>query len=294
MAVQSVKIKAFGSEYNCTHESGNTWKVSVVTPETSSYNQPNHYYPIEVEAKDEAGNTKSIDVGDETLGSLLKLIVKETQAPVISITSPTAGTKTAEKRPQIVFTITDNDSGVDESTVKLTLGGQEYTVSDFSKESISGGFRYTYTPNADLPDDEYTATVSASDNDGNAATPKSVTFEVYAAAPTLSVISPAEDLITNQSTVQYQVQTNGETLEITVNNAPQEVSLSGGTASGTIALTEGQNTIVFTAASETGVETKITRYVTLDTQAPTITGVQISENPATTGATIIFTITVED
>lgn len=294
MAVQSVKIKAFGSEYNCTHESGNTWKVSVVTPETSSYNQPDHYYPIEVEAKDEAGNTKSIDVGDETLGSLLKLIVKETQAPVISITSPTAGTKTSEKRPQIIFTVTDNDSGVDESTVKLTLGGQEYAVSDFSKESISGGFRYTYTPDADLPDDEYTATVSASDNDGNAATPKSVTFEVYAAAPTLSVISPAEDLITNQNTVQYQVQTNGATLEITVNDDPQEVSLSDGSASGTITLTEGLNTIVFTAASETGVETEITRYVTLDTQAPTITNVEISENPATTGATIIFTITVED
>ena len=277
--LKKVTITAFGQDYTCTHESGNTWKVSVVTPNTSSYNQEGHYYPITVKAEDEAGNVKTVDVNDQTLGNLLKLIVKETVAPTINITSPTAGT---------------NDSGVDESTVKLTFNGQEYTTANFTRQEVSGGYKYEYTPGTDLPDDEYTATVNASDNDGNAATPKSVTFEVYAAAPTLSVTSPAEDLVTNQPTVQYKATTNGESLTVTVNGTPQTVNLSGGTATGTLTLSEGENTIISTATSETGIETSITRTVTLDTRAPVISAIEISENPANTGETIVFTITVTD
>lgn len=292
--LKKVTITAFGQDYTCTNESGNTWKVSVVTPNTSSYNQEGHYYPITVKAEDEAGNVKTVDVNDQTLGNLLKLVVKETVAPAINITSPTAGTKTAQKRPTIAFTITDNDSGVDESTVKLTFNGQEYTTSDFTRQTVSGGYKYEYTPDTDLPDDEYTATVNASDNDGNAATPKSVTFEVYAAAPTLSVTSPAEDLVTNQPTVAYSATTNGESLTVKVNGVPQTVNLSGGTATGTLTLSEGENTIISTATSETGIETSITRTVTLDTQAPVISAIEISENPANTGETIVFTITVTD
>lgn len=292
--LKKVTITAFGQEHNCTKESGNTWKVSVVTPNTSSYNQEGHYYPIVVKAEDEAGNVKTVDVNDAMLGNLLKLVVKETVAPTINITSPTAGTKTAQKRPTIAFTVTDNDSGVDESTVKLIFNGQEYATTDFTRQTVSGGYKYEYTPDTDLPDDEYTATVNASDNDGNAATPKFVTFEVYAAAPTLSVTIPAEDLVTNQPTVQYKATTNGESLTVTVNGTPQTVNLSGGTATGTLTLSEGENTIISTATSETGIETSITRTVTLDTQAPVISAIDISENPANTGETIVFTITVTD
>ena len=50
--LKKVTITAFGQEYNCTKESGNTWKVSVVTPNISSYNQEGHYYPIVVKAED--------------------------------------------------------------------------------------------------------------------------------------------------------------------------------------------------------------------------------------------------
>lgn len=293
--LKKVIIIAFGQEHICTREgSSNTYKVSAVTPSTSSYTQEGHYYPIVVKAEDEAGNVKTVDVNDVMLGNLLKLVVKETVAPTINITSPTAGTKTAQKRPTIAFTVTDNDSGVDESTVRLTFNGQEYTTSDFTRQTVSGGYKYEYTPDTDLPDDEYTATVNASDNDGNAATPKSVTFEVYAAAPTLSVTSPAEDLVTNQTTVAYSATTNGSSLTVTVNGTPQTVNLSGGTATGTLTLSEGENTIISTATSETGIETSITRTVTLDTKAPVISAIEISENPANTGETIVFTITVTD
>ena len=293
--LKKVTITAFGQDHICTREgSTNTYKVSAVTPSKSSYTQEGHYYPIVVKAEDEAGNVKTVDVSDAALGNLLKLVVKETVAPTINITSPTADTKTAQKRPKIVFEVKDNDSGVNESTVELTFNGQQYTVSDFTRQTITDGYKYEYTPSEDLSDDTYTATVNASDNDGNAAAPKSVTFEIYAAAPTLSVTSPAEDLVTNQTTVQYKETTNGASLAVTVNGTPQAINFSAGTATGTLTLSEGENTIISTATSETGVETSVTRTVTLDTKAPVISNIEISENPANTGDTIVFTVTVTD
>lgn len=294
MAMKRVTIKAYGQTFQLTHDTGNQWRVSAVMPDTSSYSQPDHYYPVTVEAEDEAGNVTTKTVDDPTLGEKLKLYVKEITAPVITISSPTQGTKTSNKRPPVVFTVTDNDSGVNESTVKLVLGGQTYTTANFTKEAVSGGYKYTYTPTSDLADDEYTATVSASDNDGNAATPKSVTFEVYAAAPTLSVTSPAEDGVTNKSNLQYAATTNGAELIVTVNGTPQTVNLSGGTATGTLTLTEGVNTIISTAKSETGVETSVTRTIELDTHPPQITDIEYSEDDPIVGSTVIITVTVED
>lgn len=294
MATKRVTFTAYGSALQLTHDTGNKWKVSGVMPAKSSYSQPDHYYPVTIEAEDEAGNITTKTVDDPVLGEKLKLFVREITAPVITILSPTQGTKTSNKRPPVVFTVTDNDSGVDESTIKLAINGQTYTTANFTKEAVSGGYKYTYTPTADLADDEYTATVSASDNDGNAATPKSVTFEVYAAAPTLSVTSPAEDGVTNQPTLQYAATTNGPELVVTVNGTPQTVNLSGGTATGTLTLSEGTNTIISTAKSETGVETAVTRVITLDTQPPQIIDFELNDPNPTVGETVIFTVTVED
>ena len=110
----------------------------------------------------------------------------------------------------------------------------------------------------------------------------------------MSVTSPAEDLVTNQTTVQYKATTNGASLAVTVNGTPQAINFSAGTATGTLTLSEGENTIISTATSETGVETSVTRTVTLDTKAPVISNIEISENPANTGDTIVFTVTVTD
>lgn len=294
MATKRVTIKAYGQTFQLSHGTENEWKVSAVMPDTSSYSQADHYYPVTVEAEDEAGNVTTKTVDDPILGEKLKLFVREITAPVITISSPTAGTKTSNKRPPVVFTVTDNDSGVDEDTIKLSLDGQTYTTANFTKEAVPGGYKYTYTPTADLPDDEYTATVSASDNDGNAATPKSVTFEVYAAAPTLSVTDPAEDGVINKPSLQYAATTNGAELIVTVNGTPQTINLSEGTATGTLTLTEGVNTIISTAKSETGVETSVTRTIELDTHPPQITDIEYSDDDPIVGSTVIITVTVED
>ena len=103
-------------------------------------------------------------------------------------------------KPSIVWTITDDDSGVDPSTIGITIdSGSKITGSSISKTTISGGYRCTYTPGTALSDGSHTITVNASDYDGNAAAQKSVSFKIDTVPPTLSVTSPTDGLVTNQA-----------------------------------------------------------------------------------------------
>ena len=53
MAVQTVKAKTNGQTINLTHNKGSlAWEATTTTPSQSSYNQPNHYYGVEVTATD--------------------------------------------------------------------------------------------------------------------------------------------------------------------------------------------------------------------------------------------------
>ena len=52
MATKRVTIKAYGQTFQLSHGTGNEWKVSAVMPDTSSYSQADHYYPVTVEAED--------------------------------------------------------------------------------------------------------------------------------------------------------------------------------------------------------------------------------------------------
>ena len=61
------------------------------------------YYPVKVTATDEAGNSTSKDASDSTLGSSLRLTVKEKVAPVIAIVSPTAGSFSTNSKPTITW-----------------------------------------------------------------------------------------------------------------------------------------------------------------------------------------------
>lgn len=65
----------------------------------SSYNQSGHYYGVQIIATDEAGNSTSVNQSDATLGSKLRLTVKEKTAPVITISAPTASQLLTSNQP---------------------------------------------------------------------------------------------------------------------------------------------------------------------------------------------------
>ena len=129
MAIKTVKATIQGQEYTLTLNSGTgKYEATITAPATSSFNNnDDHYFPVEVKVTDMADNVTTKNDTDPTLGNSLKLYVKEKVAPVIEIISPTEGQLTAQNKPQIVFKVTDNDSGVNLASVKLKIDNKDVT-----------------------------------------------------------------------------------------------------------------------------------------------------------------------
>ena len=296
MAIKQITATINGTDYVLTYDSTtDSYKKTITAPAKSSYSQSGNYYNVKVKAEDTAGNTISVDSTDSSFGSKLKLYVKETTAPVISIVSPTANQMTSSNKLGIVFNVTDNDSGVKESSVVLKIDGTAI-ASGIVKTAISNGFQYTYTPTTALIDGTHTITVNASDNDGNSAAQKQVTFVVDTVPPQLSVTSPANGLVTNKTTVTVSGSTNDTTTSIasvTINGVVITVS-SNGSFSKTLTLSEGSNVITVIATDTVGKYTTIVRTVVLDTKAPTINSIDITPNQLDIGSTYVISVKIGD
>ena len=261
-----------------------TYKATLTAPAKSSYNQSGHYYGVQIIAKDEAGNTTTVNQSDATLGSKLRLTVKEKTAPVITISSPTASQLLTSNQPTISFTVTDDDSGVNPDTIKLLIDGSE--ISGITKTKTTSGYSCSYKP----------STALSSDYDGNAATQKSVSFKIDTVPPELSVTSPVNKLVTNKTTVTVAGTTNDATsspVTLTINGSAVTV-YDDGTFSKDITLKDGSNTITVVAKDGAGRTTTVTRTVTLDTKAPVISDVSLAPNPADVGATYVISVSVTD
>lgn len=284
MAIKSVQAIVNGVTTTLTYDSASkTYKATLTAPAKSSYNQSGHYYGVQIIAKDEAGNTTTVNQSDATLGSKLRLTVKEKTAPVITISSPTASQLLTSNQPTISFTVTDDDSGVNPDTIKLLIDGSE--ISGITKTKTTSGYSCSYKPSTALSDGSHTVVVKASDYDGNAATQKSVSFKIDTVPPELSVTSPVNKLVTNKTTV---------TVAGTTINGSAVTVYDDGTFSKDITLKDGSNTITVVAKDGAGRTTTVTRTVTLDTKAPVISDVSLAPNPADVGATYVISVSVTD
>lgn len=296
MAVKTVQVVVNGQTYNLTlNSSTGKYEATITAPNKSSYPLDGHYYPVTVSASDTAGNSVTKTVSDATLGSSLQLKVTEKVAPVIAITSPTSGSLIANNKPTFKWTITDDDSGVDPSTISITIDNSKIT-SGITKTAITNGYSCEYVPATALADNSHTIKFDASDYDGNAAVQKSITITIDTVAPELDITSPAEGSITNVAECTVSGVTNDATsspASLTVNDKSVTIN-SDGSFSTTITLSEGTNTITIVATDDAGKMTTVTRTVTLDTKAPSISAVVIAPNPVDAGATYVVTVTVTD
>ena len=230
------------------------------------------------------------------MGASLRLQVKEKVVPVITITAPTASQYLANSTPAIAWKITDDDSGVNPSTIALKIDGTAVDTSKITKTAVTGGYTCSYTPASALSDGAHTVVATASDYDGNAAEQKSVTFTVDTIPPTLSISAPTEEFITNKSTLTVKGTTDDETskpVAITVNGVPIPVTNSG-TFSKDVTLKEGSNTITIVAKDKAGKTTTVTRTVKLDTAPPVIKSATITPNPVDCGKTFVISVEVTD
>ena len=301
MAVKTVQVVINGQTHTLTYNATTKkYEATITAPSTSSYNQNGHYYNVKVKATDEAGNSVTKDATDTTLGSSLQLKVKEKVAPVISITAPSSSAKLTNNKPVINWTVTDADSGVNPSTIKLIIDSQTITTG-ITKTQSGKNYTCSYTPTTALSDGTHTIKVSASDYDGNVATQKSVTFTVDTVPPELSVSAPVDTLVTNQSSLVVKGTTNDVTsspvtLTIKLNGGTEQTVEVGsdGSFTKTLTLLTGENTIVITAKDGAGKTSTVTKKVVLDQTAPVIQSVTISPNPVNAGATYTISVEVTD
>lgn len=301
MAVKAVQVVINGQTHTLTYNATTKkYEATITAPSTSSYNQNGHYYNVKVKATDEAGNSVTKDATDTTLGSSLQLKVKEKVAPVISITSPSSSAKLTNNKPVINWTVTDADSGVNPSTIKLIIDSQTITTG-ITKTQSGKNYTCSYTPTTALSDGTHIIKISASDYDGNVATQKSVTFTVDTVPPELSVSAPVDNLVTNQSSLVVKGTTNDVTsspvtLTIKLNGGTEQTVEVGsdGSFTKTLTLVTGENTIVITAKDGAGKTSTVTKKVVLDQTAPVIQSVTISPNPVNAGATYTISVEVTD
>ena len=297
MSVKTVQAVINGQTYTLTkNTSTGKYEATITAPSKSSYTLSGHYYPVTVKATDDAGNVTTKDATDSTLGASLRLQVKEKVVPVITITAPTASQYLANSTPAIAWKITDDDSGVNPSTIALKIDGTAVDTSKITKTAVTGGYTCSYTPASALSDGAHTVVATASDYDGNAAEQKSVTFTVDTIPPTLSISAPTEEFITNKSTLTVKGTTDDETskpVAITVNGVPIPVTNSG-TFSKDVTLKEGSNTITIVAKDKAGKTTPVTRTVKLDTAPPVIKSATITPNPVDCGKTFVISVEVTD
>ena len=300
MAIKTVRAQINGQWHTLTlNPSNGHYEAEITAPSVTSYNQPNHYYNVTVEATNDAGTTVSAS-GTTIPG--LQLQVRERIKPVVTITSPSNGARITNNKQPVLFTATDetNGSGVDLSSLVVKLDDVLVPSEQISNSAIANGYSFTYTPAEALSDGSHTVTVDISDHDGNTADQKTTTFIVDTVAPTLNVTAPTEGYITNTAELTVVGTTNDVTsspvtVKITLNSADQGAITvnAGGAFSKQITLAEGANVIVITATDAAGKSTSVTRNVTLDTSQPAITAATITPNPVDAGKTMLISVVLE-
>lgn len=281
-------------------EKTKTWTATTNAPANSSWSQPDHVYKVEIHAVDAANNEATMTSADPTYGDQLKIRVLEKSKPTATIVSPTQGSVLGASEQDIVLEMSDaGGSGLNETTVVFTVNGESH-AGDLSFTNHEGKRRATYHATG-LTDGENTITFQVTDNDGNVSNLATTTFIVSTAAPSLTVDTPTEGLITNSNKLTVTGSTTPGSSAVTiasvkVNN--QSVSLTGSgtkkTFSHEITLVEGQNTITVVSTDSIGKVTTVTRHVTLDTKVPIITDVHAEAVTVDAGGRVKITFKVTD
>lgn len=298
MSISTVRAKINGQTYPLILADDGYYTLDSTAPAISSIHQPGGYYSVQVTLTDDAGNVTTLDADDATFGGQLQLKAREKTKPTVTITYPSADSRINTCTPTITAQLRDNDSGIDPDTIDLRINGGGKigsTAPGLTLTQVEGGFDLSYKVPDALPEGSTTITLAVSDRDGNAAEPASITCMIAVTAPTISLSSPAEGLVTNQAAVQIAGITSDDqltsvTLTVTVNGHDQgPVTVDGQTGAFALQanpshMQEGANVIKVKVVDATGLEAEITRNVTLDTIPPRIVEVIGVTDTIDTGA----------
>ncbi len=308
MAIKQIRVQINGVWTTLTlNPTLGKYEGNIAAPSITSFSQVNKYYPVTVEASDLAGNVTTKTHTDSTLGSKLRLVVKEVTPPTIVVTSPTEASYLATNTPAITFQLRDetNGSGISIGTLKILVDGIVTPLTNTSPgmaiTQVTGGYNVTYTPQTAFTDGGHILKINVSDNDGNAAIEKKLTFTVDTVPPVLSISNPsAATTYTNEP----ELILGGNTSDITSSSVSLTLNFNGNTRnlivgsnglfSETLTLQNGTNTLVIRATDLAGKYSEITRTVILDTAPPQISDITITPNPVNINQSYKVSVTVTD
>ncbi len=303
MAIIRVRAKVNGTWFALSQDESGKWGGTIIAPTETSFRLSGGYYPVTIEAANDAGTVKTWDAGDTAWGNTLRLVVRETIKPVCTILSPSDGAYTTNNQQPFTVRVTDEagGSGVALGTVEVKIDGKAYSHDSpgVACQEITNGYQLVCTPQEALADGRHTVTVNARDNDGNAAAAVTAAVTVDTVPPSLTVETPTAGLITNNPDLMVTGFTNDATsspVAVTVAlNGEESLTFpvgADGAFSGAVLLAEGANTIVVTARDAAGKESSVTREVKLDTSIPEIRTLTMGPNPNNTGESVTITLEV--
>ena len=181
MALTQVRVKLEDTWTVLTYNAATGRYEGELTAPGTSIHQPGGYYSLTVEARNATGQTASLS-GEQY--KALRLVVRETAAPVLTLLSPPAGYVTTAS-PAIVFRASDEagGSGIDTASGQAAIDG----VSVPCTVAVSGT-AYSLTIQArSLAEGPHTVTAAISDRDGNR-TGASAAYTVDTVPPALSLV----------------------------------------------------------------------------------------------------------
>jgi RHS repeat-associated protein len=222
---------------------GNSVSIDVNGAFNTTMNLIEGLNTITVVATDVAGNKTTVT----------RKVRKDTQAPIVSLTSPIDSLLTNQ------LSITVSGTVVDSTAVTLTINGT----------SVSIGVGGVFSSQLVIVEGLNTITVIATDAAGNKTT---VTRKVRrdTQAPIVSLSSPIDSLITNlPSVIVSGTVKDSTTVALTINGTSVPVGVNG-TFSYVAPLVEGLNTITVIATDAVGNKTTVARKVRRDTQSPIV------------------------
>lgn len=183
MALTQVRVKFNGTWTVLTYNAATGRYEGTITPTATSAHQTGGYYSLEVEATNATGQTTTL-TGAQYKG--LRLVVRETAAPTLTLVSPPAGYLTTGS-PTFVFSAQDEagGSGVAPSMANATI---DDAVVPCTVTQSGAAYNITFAGNG-LSDGPHVVSVRISDYDGNETT-VSAAYTVDTVPPVLTVTAP--------------------------------------------------------------------------------------------------------
>lgn len=226
-----------------------------ITPPGTSAHQPGGYYNITVEASNATGQTATLD-GAQYQG--LRLVVRETAAPTLTLISPPEGWLTTAA-PSFVFQAQDEagGSGIDPDSAQAAIDGAAVPCTVTEANGV-----YTITLAASgLSEGPHLVTVSISDLDGNETT-VSAAYQIDTVPPELYIAEPYFRHVTNDSVVLISGIVSDITSGIgSVTVSGTDVSVVSGRFEQSVFLCVGENNIPVVVTDGAGNQTTISVYM---------------------------------